>query len=421
MQAIMIRPHQWLLLGAGLSLAPLLAAQHQDHPDHAPLVRVETLAFDDILAAALQHDPSAIESPVRAQQAEDYVAAGNSWIAAPPQLVYNGYHDGPLDSAGQREYQYGVQLPLRRPGEFGDAREQGERYQQQVSAWENSLRWQLAGSLRMALATIEIAETQLHLQEQAVATASSVHEATQRLFDAGAVARLDVLQAENLLLTEQQALLQAEAALVDAEREYVVLTGMQQRPVAPHREQLSALEDIGEQHPLIGYLQTEVAVAASNVRQNEIANKGNPQLMVGTRRERGDRFAPWIDTVAVSVSIPVGGKSFVSSRTSQARREQADAEVDVLATRRELQRSLHEAEHELYVTRQALPLAAQQAQLGEQRSTMARSAFEAGETNLTQVLLAVQEAARVQREYSLLQLQEQHLITEYNHFAGVLP
>lgn len=417
----MIRTHQWLLLGVGLSLAPMLAAQHEDHPDHAPLARVDTLAFDDLLAAALQHDPSALETPVRAQQAKDYVAAGASWIAGPPQLVYNGYHDGPLDSAGQREFQYGVQLPMRRPGEFRDAREQGARYEQQVTAWESSLRWQLAGSLRMALAAIETAETQLHLQEQAVATASSVHDATQRLFDAGAVARLDVLQAENLLLTEQQALLQAEAALVDSEREYVVLTGLQERPAAAHREQLTALEDINEQHPLLGYLQSEVAVAASNVRQNEISNKGNPQLMVGTRRERGDRFAPWIDTVAVSVSIPVGGKSFVSSRTSSARREQADAEVQVLGTRRELQRSLHEAEHELYVTRLALPLAEQQSQLGQQRSTMARSAFEAGETNLTQVLLAVQEAARAQREYSLLLLQEQHLITEYNHFAGVLP
>jgi outer membrane protein TolC len=201
----------------------------------------------------------------------------------------------------------------------------------------------------------------------------------------------------------------------------VVLTGLQDRPAAPHREQLNALQEIGEQHPLIGYLQSEVTVAASNVRQNEIANKGSPQLTIGSRRERGDRFAPWIDTLAVTVSIPVGGKSYVSSRTSDARRDQADAEMQVLGTRRELQRSLHEAEHELYVTRQALPLAEQQATLGQQRSEMARSAFEAGETNLTQVLLAVQEAARAQREYSLLQLREQHLITEYNHFAGVLP
>jgi outer membrane protein TolC len=417
----MIRIHQCLMLGVGLSLAPMLAAQHEDHPDHALLTIVETLSFYDILAATLQHDPSAIEAPVRAQQAEDYVAAGSSWIAGPPQLVYNGFHDPLIDDAGQREYQYGVQLPLRRPGEQRAARAQGEGYERQLSAWESSLQWQLAGSLRMALAAIETAEAQLHLQEQAVATAGSVYAATQRLFAAGAVARLDVLQAENLLLTERQALLQAEAVLVDVEREYVVLTGLQDRPAVAHREQLSMLEDISEQHPLIGYLQSEVTVAASNVRQNEIANKGSPQLTIGSRRERGDRFAPWIDTLAVTVSIPVGGKSYVSSRTSDARRDQADAEMQVLGTRRELQRSLHEAEHQLYVARKALPLAEQQASLGRQRSEMARSAFEAGETNLTQVLLAVQEAARAQREYSLLQLREQHLITEYNHFAGVLP
>jgi outer membrane protein, heavy metal efflux system len=417
----MTRLHQWLLLAAGLLLAPALLAQHEAHPDHVSVQKVESLDFYDVLAAAIEYAPTALEAPVRQQQAAAYAAVGKSWLAGRPAIQYLLYDDRLLDNAGQWEQEYGLQLPLRRPAELRLAREHGERYGQQVSAWEGSMQWQLAGGIRTALADLEQTETLLELQQISVTTAADVYAATQRLFEAGAVARLDLLQAENLLLVQQQILLEAEARLVDAERSYTVLTGLQQRPAAAHREQQSVREHVDEQHPLLRYLQSEVAVAASDVLQSEISNKGSPQLSIGSRRERGDRFDPYIDTVAISVNIPVGGANFVSSRTSTARREQVDAEVQLLGARRELQRLVHEAEHELYVTRQALPLAQQQAALGAERSAMARVAFDAGETNLAQVLLAVQDATQAQRDYLRLQLREQQLITEYNHHLGVLP
>ena len=411
---------RWIILAATL-LTPGLAAQHEEHPDHVPLERVENLDVAEVLEIVVQHAPSAIEAPVREQQAADFQAQGRSWIAGRPSLYFTLYNDGLLDDQGQVEQEAGLQLPLRRPGEMRAAQEQGERYERELDAWQDNRAWQLAGLLRVALADLEVAETLLQTQKRAVASAEDVFNATQGLFDAGEVARLDLLQAQNLLLTERQSLLEAEAVLVDAERKYTVLTGIQQRPANPHREVLNPREEIDAQHPLLRYLQAQAALAAGTVRQNEIANKGSPQLSIGTRRERSDRFTPYTDALAVSLNIPIGGGSYVSSRTSEARLAQADAEVQLLATRRDLQRMLHEAEHELFVTRQALPLAEQQAGLGEQRSTMARSAFEAGETDLVRVLQAVQEAARSSREYALLQLREQHLIIQYNHFLGVTP
>lgn len=417
-----IRPKSLLLSLCCLFLqAPLVQAQHEEHPDHTPLEQSADLGFAAVVQAALQNAPRALEAPVRAQQAEAWRAAGDSWLAGRPMLVYNVYNDRVLDNTGQKEYEWGLQLPLRRPGELGATRQQGEQYTQQNDAWQRSLLWQLTGEVRLRLADIEAAELGLHLEQEATAAAQELLDVTQRLFDAGAVARLDVLQAESVLLTQQRQLLNAEATLVDAEREYAVLTGLEQRPAEPHREALSPLDEVPADHPWLQLLQAEVAVAEGNVRQNEISNKGSPQLTFGTRRERGNGVTPYTDALSLSLSVPFGGKSYVSAQTSAARLQQVDIEVQLHAARRELQRLLHEAEHSLFVTREALPLAQQQAELGEERSTMARAAFAAGELTLQQVLPAVQEAVRAQRDWQALQLQEQRLITDYNQYVGILP
>lgn len=410
------------LLGSCLLLyASSVTAQHEDHPDHTRLEKREGLGFVELLDATVQNAPGALAAPAREEQAAAWRAAGSSWLAGRPSLVYNLYDDRVLDDGGQQEYEWGLQLPLRRPGERSATQQQGERYTQQTSAWQTSLRWQLAGELRLRLADLDAAELALQMETEAAATAQELLQVTQQLFAAGAVPRLDLLQAESQSLTQQRQVLEAEAALVDAEREYAVLTGLALRPAQPVHETLSALTEVPDAHPWLQLLQAELGVAAGNVRQNEIANKGSPQLTLGTRRERGDRFTPYTDAVAISLSVPFGGKSYVSAQTSAARVQQADVEVQLHTARRELQRLLHEAEHALYVTRQELPLAQQQAALGEQRSTMARSAFAAGELTLQQVLVAVQEAARTQREWQLLLLREQHLIAEYNQTLGVLP
>jgi cobalt-zinc-cadmium efflux system outer membrane protein len=417
-----LRPTRLRLLLCSLLLpAALASGQHEVHPGHLAVETSPGLDFEAVLQATVQHAPQALATTARQEQAAAWRSAGDSWLAGRPSLVYSLYHDRPLDNVGQQEYEWGLQLPLRRLAEFELARRQGEAYTRQAAAWQQSLRWQLAGELRLSLAQLESAEQALQLEQEASRMAEELLTVTQRLFDAGAVARLDLLQAQSLQLTQRQKLLDAEAVLVDAERNYVTLTGLQQRPAAAHREVLADLEEIPDTHPWLGYLRSELGVASSNLRQSEVAAKGSPQLTVGTRRERGDAMSLYNDSVALSFSLPIGGKSHVSAQTSAARMEQADAEVQLHAARRELQRLLHEAGHALHVTRESLPLLQQQAELGEQRSSMARTAFAAGELSLLQVLPTLQEALEARRALLQLQLQEQRQITEYNQIVGVLP
>lgn len=388
---------------------------------HAPLPTSPELDFNTLLEHALAYAPEARETAVRAQQAEDVAATGRSWIAGRPSIALNYYNDGPLDNRGQVETEYGVQVPLWRPGERQGSALQGERYREQLALWEHHLRLNLAGRLRGVLADIQQALALLELEREASVTAAELVAATNLLFEAGALARLDVMQAESLLLEQRQRELQAEALLVDSERAYTVLTGLEIRPQSRHAEMQSQVEEIAAEHPLLRYLQSDIDLADSAVVQNEIAAKGSPQLTLGSRRERGDRFTPYTDSVNVALTIPIGGGSFVSAGTSAARRAKVDAEVLYINTRRALEQQLHEVEHGLFVVNQALPLAEQQAALGAQRRTMAQTAFEQGELTLAQALPAIQEARLGARELAMLRLRQQRLISEFNQLIGVLP
>lgn len=388
---------------------------------HESLPTSAALDFGTVLAAALQQAPETREGVVRVEQAAAYVAVGDSWIAGVPSLSFNFYDDGELDDRGQKEAQYGVVLPLWRPGEKRESAVLGARYEEQADRWQTALKLEVAGRVRSVLADITEAQALLAIERAATATAGELVTVTNALFAAGAVARLDVMQVENLLLEQRKREMQTEAALVDAEISYGILTGLGQRPASAHVEQQAAPGEIETVHPLLQYLQSEVDVAAAGIKQSEIAARGNPQLGLGSRRERGDGSIPFTDTVNISLTIPFGGKSRVSAQTSAARRQKVDAEVLYLNTQRSLQQALHEVEHELFLADQALPLAQQQAALGAERQAMAQTAFALGEVTLAQVLPAVQEVRIANRELEILQLRRQRLVTEYNQIIGVVP
>ncbi len=396
---------------------PILSAQMA----HEHLITSETLAFADIFVSALEHSPEYMETPVREDQAESYSATGNSWIAGRPSLQMNYYDDSRLDNVGLSEFEYGVQLPLWRPGQRRDTRALGEGYVSQVEQWKQLLSWLIAGRVRSVLAALAEAELGIALQNQVVADAMRLRDVTLTLFEAGEVARLELMQAETLLVESQADLLQAEAAMVDAERIYETLTGLDIRPAKAYSEVLTSREEIENSHPQLQYLRSSINLADANVQQSENSAKGNPTITIGTRRERGDRFQNSISSVGIQLSIPFGGGSFVSAQSSSARRAKVDAEVSFQNSFIQLNTALHEVEHDLFIVGEEEPLRRSQMDLSRQRYDMAMTAFGVGETTLAEVVIAQQQAQESDRTLRLLLLEKQRLITEFNQIIGVLP
>ena len=209
--------------------------------------------------------------------------------------------------------------------------------------------------------------------------------------------------------------------MVDAEREYAMLTGLQSRPEKTFQETLTLAEEVPRSHPYLSLLESNIAQAEANIHQVETEFKGSPVLTLGGRRERAEALSDYNDSIGISISMPIGGKALVSSKTSTARREKVDAEVIYQNTLRSLRQALHEAEHELALAGKALLLTTQQSKLSKQLWEMSESAFSQGELTLPAVVMAFQTYQLNQTEEIRLVLQQQRLISEFNQIVGVLP
>lgn len=398
-----------------------LPGLHAQELDHAPLASDPTLTFTSLLTQTLAHAPDALQTAARAEQARTMTDLGQSWTAGRPSLQIDAIDDRLLSDLGQTELTWGIALPLWRLGERRAMQARGTQYDAQLAAWQQAFTLDVAGRLRSALADMAEADALLAAEQLATADAQELLSIAEALFAAGETAQRDVLQARSLLLTQQRNELAAEAARVDAERNYATLTGLQVRPAAPHTESIVPDAEVSPAHPLLSLLRSDVDLASAEIAKAETDARGSPTLSVGTRRQRAGYFTDYEDALALSLSIPLGGRAHVDAATSRERRAKVDAEVRYLNTVRALNLQLHEVEHELFTLGESLPMSEEQAQLARQQWEMSRAAFEAGETDMSQVVIALQQARLSARDLDSLTLRHTRLITQFNQIIGVLP
>lgn len=410
-----------LALTLTLSISQACAQATGHPPEHPPLQKSSSINFATAVEQALQLAPEEILQVSASEQADSAVFVADRWIVGSPVWQASLIDDRLQSDRGLRELESGIAVNLWRPGERQDARARGSAYEARSAALQRYLRWVIAGRVRSNLAELERADLQLSAARQSELDALQLLETTRRLQNAGAASALDVLQAENLWLQQSRMVLEASAALVDAERAWQVLTGLTVRPSDTHQETRSAQEEIEADHPLLAWHQSEISIRESDISDAERIARGSPSISLGLRRERGDWQQNYIDSVGVSVTIPITSRAVVAAGTTDARAARADTELVRLQALRELTAQLHEVEHELFTLEQALPLTQRQRDVSQQQWQMAQTAFNVGEADLTYVILALQRAHDSSREYELQLLRRQHLNTEYNQITGVLP
>ena len=403
-----------------VTLSSVAWSASKEH-DHLLLPRSSAVTYTHVFEQAFEQAPEAIVNDARQRQAASYQHLGNSWMSGSPKVSLNYIGDSSFDNIGQTEMEAGLEFQLWSIGAKRDSERLGQSFRQESDAWQDYFKWVVAGRLRTTLADIREAEIVSAQAQRAKKDAQKLYAVAEVLFKVGETSRSSVLQAQSMLLEQEQNLLRAEAMLVDAERMYTSLTGLFIRPEHSYTEAKANVNDIQQRHVLLQFLQASVDVAGAQVRKVKQESKGSPTLSVGMRRQRGNEFEDYTDSLAVGISIPFGGSRYVSAKSSDAFRTKVDAQVQHQTAYRQLLRQLHEAEHELAVNALAIKLNEEQKTLSQQRSEMARKAFEAGETRMTEVVMALQQYHRAETEYQLMQMKQQRLISEFNQAVGVLP
>lgn len=385
------------------------------------MTRSGQITFSTIFEEALNRSPETRMSDALQQQADSQRALGRRWINGAPALEAAVIDDRLLSDQGARELEAGVAVDLWRPGERRAAQTAGEAYHQRSTAWNHYLRWLTAGRVRDMLAALERADLQLAAARSTQEEARRLLETTRALQSAGAASQLEVLQAESQWLQHDRQILEAQAAAADAEQLYTVLTGLTVRPADPHRETVATIAGIPAEHPLLQLHGSEVTLGDSAIAEAEREARGSPSLSLGVRRERGEWSQPHIDSIGISVSLPLTSRTVVAAGTAQARTDRTDAELSRVLAMRELTTQLRETARALDTVRNTLPLVAREHELNQRQWEMAHTAFTAGEVDLTDVILALQRAQTSEYDLASLRLKQHHLVFEYNQILGVLP
>lgn len=404
-----------MLLLVALAAAPVVG-QHV----HVPIAVDATLDWRSLIDATLAAHPRGAELRARAEEAAAWQRRGSQWLSAAPSLYFSYLSDAPLDDTGQREYEGGVELPLWRGGQRSAVQAVALSASAASSAAQAALELEVAGLLRGALWDIEAAGNALAAARDAVTVAEELVRIVELRSARGDLPQGDVLLARTTLLERQQAEVEAEAQLLDAERGYRSLTGLERRP-AEFAEARSETEDLLPRHPLLALADAELERARASHELTAREVRGPLTVTAGPHREYDPFGTLPRDSLTLAVKVPVGGKAHGAPQTAQASRLVAAAEAERGALLRRLDLDLHEAEHTLSVLEESMALAAERSTVAEQQLRMAQSAFAQGEVELRELLRVQETTLGARRDAQRLAIEEKRTVAALNQALGETP
>jgi outer membrane protein TolC len=401
----------------------------------------------EAFAGALEQAGQLMRTDALRGEAEAVRRQASAWTADDPALRLKGVSDRFTGNEGAYELEALVELPLWLPGQRRARLALARSLGLGAEALTQLLRWEVAGAVREAVWTAKLAEVQLQQGSAAYQAARGLEAVVAKRHNAGELARLDLLTAQQETLARQAELTAARAAWEQARAGYAQLTGRLRLPEPPNwpsapptavsqgrsqgaAGQQSAVDPgardqgiggLPEDHPLLADADAALARARAERAQVLSDRRGNPILSLGGRRTRDARAFPDDDALQLELSIPFG-------LGSQSAPEIAASERQVTERLAELHRMRREAERELVAAvlgrrgaAEALEVAERRANLAADALAVAERAFELGETDLAERLLAERRAREANLDLALRRAEQGQALARVNQALGMIP
>lgn len=402
-----------------LNGTPAQSATYDNHP-HRALESDPSLTLDMVVDAALAIYPERPVLDARFDQAEAWDRRGRSLIKDRPSLMLRYQSDKWGTDVGLNEHEAGIAMPLWSFGGRSAVQAFSDAMMSESEAAQTALRWEVAGLVRQSLWNVALAENAHKLAEQSLETAERLVAIVERRYELGDVAERDLLLAQSSYLEYETALIEANAVLLDTERAFHSVTGLDRRPNFVS-ETLSEIGEITAAHPALALADTAVERAVADIEvARKTANTG-ATVLIGTRRERPANGNDFDDSVGVTLNVPFGGGAHRDTEITAAARAASMARAARSHELRMLTLEMHEAAHGLVVARENYTTAAQRLEIAERHQAMGEVAYEKGEIELLD-LLRIKDTAIAARRYAMrLQIDDKRQTAFYNQAVGVLP
>jgi outer membrane protein TolC len=422
-------PVAWFACSAGIAFAAPIqqqaessqsAVQTSHQVDHFDELKVNpSLQLSEVLEKAYARAPmqASLQSRDVMVSAKNRVA--NAMLPSAPAVGVIHQNDAIGSGRGERDWQAELELPVWQPKQRNNRLKVAEAIQSSTSASRQSLKLQVAGQLREALWNIAANDTSLSLAINKLQVAKNLQSDVGKRYRAGELAKTDAMLAEQEVLRVEKEKVRAEAELMHARHRYYLLTGLRELP-ASYEEQQSSLEDYS-QSPIWLEAQSKLGLAETERDLAQVESHENMRVLLNVRNSKGAFDTTDNNSVGVHVRVPFGGEASAAPIRAAAEMVVGNALTEREAMRFELEAAMHEAEHNLSVSRAELNIATKQHEIAKESLTLAQKAFQLGETDLVSLLRVQAQTFEAARAFTTRQIQVQWDIARYNQTVGVLP
>lgn len=387
---------------------------------------LEHLQPDAQLTLAAVVDAAYARSPKQSvlQAGNSVVAAreihANSTLPAAPAVVARHQNDTIGSNRHLSEWEAGLEFPLWLPGQRAAREAVAQESRSGLVADQASLKLLLAGQVRDAVWDVAMNGNAVTLAEIRLAAAQALQSDVEKRWKAGELAKTDTLLTRNEVLQAQTVLLRAQAELKHAEHRYWLLTGLKRLP--QHAEEnLSTQTGLDDVHPLLADLAKRMEIARSERNLVEVERRENPQLSLNARHERGAFDNAYNSSIGFAVRIPLDAEVRAAPMLAAAEMTLGEATSRHGEQRWALQAALHEAAHNLEVSRDELAIVEAQHRLAQENLRLAKKAFDLGESDLVGLLRVKTLAQEAEKSLTNLRTRVLWETARYNQAVGVLP
>lgn len=413
---------RFLLMAALLlSMAEIVLAEPVQHEsDHFDALSVNpALQLSEVLEKTLARNPmqATLQSRDSVVSARKLVAG--TMLPATPAVSVMHQNDVLGSGRGEREWQAELELPVWLPNQRNNRVKVADASQSNVSASRESLKLQVAGQLRDALWDIAMNDNNLALAINKLDVANKLQRDVEKRHQAGEMAKTDVMLAQQETLRAEKEKLRAEAEVMHARHRYYLLTGLRELP-ASFEEKQSSLEDYSRSSIWLE-AQSKVGLAEIERALAQVESRENLQVLLNMRSTKGAFDSTANDSVGVKLRIPFGGEASAAPIKAAAELGVGHALSERETLKFALEAAMHEAEHNLGVSRAELALASKQFDIAQESARLAQKSFQLGESDLVSLLRVQSQTFEAERAFTTRKIQVQWDIARYNQTVGVLP
>ncbi len=403
-----------------LSLSVTLKANAETNADHLDVLVVNpNLKLHDVLEKAFLRHPlqATLHSRDTLLSARNSVA--NATLPKAPSITIGHQNDALASGRGESDWQAELELPVWLPNQRSNRTKVADATQSNLEVSRQSLKLQVAGLVREAIWDVTLNNNSFALASAKLELSQNLQRDVEKSFKAGELAKTDFLLAQQETLRVEREKLHAEAEVMHARHRYYLLTGLKEIPGAI-KEKQSNLEDY-RQSPIWLEAQSKVGLSETERNLAQIESHENLQVSVNIRRMQGAFDNTFNDSVGLKVRIPFGEETHAAPIEAAAELNLGSALSERDSIHFSLKTAMHEAEHNLSISRAELIIASEQFDIAKESIRLAQKAFKLGELDLTSLMRIQAQTAETERAFTSRQIQLQWDIARYNQAVGVLP